>query len=227
MFCLDKQETGYIKNSYEMRQKELKELQYLFGNNFVGPEQINKMLFLFGLPELQEEDIPKMHYSKEILKLVSNDYLLVMGFPGKEKTPLNILKFRDFFGINPEKSEPCFYNQDWYLHEEFVQKSLDSRWYLINKEVLEESRSERPEELLKEDIVFPSAILCVYSFFAYFISYKHLLWKHDFVWCDDIDHNGDRIYVGKYNDIDGINKNGFSIHRHLSLRPCYAAIRLL
>lgn len=53
-----------------------------------------------------------------------------------------------------------------------------------------------------------------------------MLWKHDFVWCSDMDHNGDRIYVGKYHDISGVNKNGFSIHRHLALRECYASINL-
>ena len=30
--------------------------------------------------------------------------------------------------------------------------------------------------------------------------------------------------LGKYHDVDGVNKNGFSIHRHLSLRPCYGCI---
>jgi hypothetical protein len=30
--------------------------------------------------------------------------------------------------------------------------------------------------------------------------------------------------VGKCHDVDGINKNGFSIHRHLALRKCYGAV---
>ena len=50
-----------------------------------------------------------------------------------------------------------------------------------------------------------------------------MLWRHDFIWCDDSDHNGDRIYTGRYIDPNGINKNGFNIHRHLSIRPCYGA----
>lgn len=54
-------------------------------------------------------------------------------------------------------------------------------------------------------------------------SHDQYLLYHDFVWCVDVDHNGDRIYVGKYHDIDGINKNVFSIHRHLALRQCYAS----
>ena len=84
----------------------------------------------------------------------------------------------------------------------------------------------QPTELLKEHISFPSAILCVYTFFAYYYAQKGLLWYHDFIWCSDTDHNGDRIYVGKYHDVDGVNKNGFSIHRHLALRNCYASITL-
>ena len=81
-------------------------------------------------------------------------------------------------------------------------------------------------ELLNENINFPTAILCVYTFFAYYYARKELLWHHDFVWCSDTDHNGDRIYVGKYHDVDEVNKNGFSIHRHLALRNCYGAIAL-
>ena len=110
------------------------------------------------------------------------------------------------------------------MYEDFVRKTLESRWYLLKKDVLEGSRAVMPNNLLQQNIYFPSAILCVYSFFSYYLSYGKYLWYHDFVWCSDLDHNGDRIYVGKYHDIDGVNKNGFSIHRHLALRKCYAAI---
>ena len=80
--------------------------------------------------------------------------------------------------------------------------------------------------IISKGIKFPSAILCVFTFFAYYYSYNQMLWYHDFVWCEDVDHNGDRVYVGKYHDVDGINKNGFSIHRHLALRPCYASVNI-
>lgn len=210
-----------------MKSDELNKLEVLFGKNFIGPKQVNKLLTVMGLPLLGEEDIPDMNYSMDVLQSKAIDYLLVMGGAGNGEHPLNIIRFRDTFGVDPDKSEPCLYNQDWYLHEDFVQKTLETRWYLIKKDVLEESRAERPEELLKSDIHFPSAILCVYSFFAYKFSYGEHLWYHDFVWCDDVDHNGDRIYVGKYHDIDGVNKNGFSIHRHLALRPCYGAVTIV
>lgn len=210
-----------------MKKEELKELQGQFGNNFIGPEQVNKLLVAMGLPEVTEEDVPDMNYPKDVLKSKASDYLLVMGYSGSMDAPLNIIQFRDTFGVDPENSEPCLYNQDWYLSEEFVKKTLEKRWYLIKKDVLEESRAVMPAELLEKNYSFPSAILCTFVFFAFYFVYGQHLWYHDFVWCSDVDHNGDRIYVGKYNDIDGVNKNGFSVHRHLALRPCYAAINCL
>ena len=110
--------------------------------------------------------------------------------------------------------------------ETFIYDTLDLRWFLLKKNVIESSRAVQPLELLNENINFPTAILCVYTFFAYYYARKELLWHHDFVWCSDTDHNGDRIYVGKYHDVDEVNKNGFSIHRHLALRNCYGAIAL-
>ena len=203
------------------------QLQALFGERFLGREQINKMLERMGMEPLGEADVPPVNFSEQILKENASTHLLILGYAGKEGAPLNILRFRECFGTDPEKSEPCLYNQDWYLHEDFVLRTLEPRWYLVRKDVFEQSRAVQPDALLKKDIVFPSAILCVYTFFAWYFACGQYLWYHDFVWCSDLDHNSDRIYVGKYHDIDGVNKNGFSIHRHLALRPCYGCISAL
>ena len=202
-----------------MKQEELKELETLFGKNFIGPKQVNNLLNEMGLPLLKEEDVPEMNYELDLLQSKASDYLLVMGYAGTNDYPLTIIRFRDTFGVDPDKKEPCLYNQDWYLAEDFVKTTLEKRWYLIKKDVIV-----MPADLMAKNIAFPSAILCTYTFFAYYFACSEYLWWHDFVWCCDTDHNGDRIYVGKYHDIDGVNKNGFSIHRHLALRNCYAAI---
>lgn len=207
-----------------MKGETISKLQNLFGNNFIGPEQINKLLNVMGLPLLKESDVPEINYSLEDLQDKAQDYLLVLGYAGNKEQPINILSFRDKFGVDPEISEPCLYNQDWYLQEEFIHKTLETKWYLLKRDVIEDSRAVLPQELIQQKMEFPTAILCVYSFFAAYFSYSDYLWYHDFVWCSDLDHNGDRIYVGKYHDIDGVNKNGFSIHRHLALRPCYGAV---
>lgn len=139
---------------------------------------------------------------------------------------ITLKTLRDHFGVNPDVSEPCFYNQDWYLKEKFFKKSIATKWFLVRKNVLEESRGKNPDKI-KDQYFFPSAILCAYSFFVYWYHANLYLWKHDFVWCKDIDHNGDKIYVGKYIDIDGVNKNRFSIHRHLSIRSFYGSINAI
>ena len=136
---------------------------------------------------------------------------------------MTIRNLKKRFGKDPDICEPCFYNQDWYDKEHFIDIPMDDGWFLIRRNVFEDSRAVQPGELMKEH-VFPSAIKCTYAFFAAWYVLEIRLWEHDFVWCNDTDHNGDRIYVGKYHDIDGVNKNGFSIHRHLALRPCYGCI---
>ena len=139
---------------------------------------------------------------------------------------ISLLSLRQFFGVNPEKSEPCFYNQDWYLEESFMKNTLECRWYLIRRTLFENSRSVSPD-ILSKQFIFPSAILSAYTFFMVWHCISECLWCNEFIWCNDCDHNSDRIYVGKYKDIDSFNKNGFSIHRHLALRNCYGSISIL
>ena len=137
--------------------------------------------------------------------------------------PVKIRNMSKLFGKDPEIKEPCFYNQDWYDQEDFIDVPMKDEWFLIRKDVYEDSRAIQPVDLMKS-YSFPSAIKCCYAFFTAWLGLGDKLWYHDFVWCIDTDHNGDRIYVGKYHDVDGVNKNGFSIHRHLALRPCYGCI---
>lgn len=164
---------------------------------------------------------PMVPYEASVLKRLAETHLLVLG------QELTIRQLRTTFGCDPEVSEPCFYNQDWYLDQKFMDESLPPSWFLLQKEVVEATRAIQPADILASGIQLPKAVQCTYAFFAYyFATGGKKLWEYDFVWCCDTDHNGDRIYVGKYTDIDGINKSGFSIHRHLSLRSCYGAVSI-
>ena len=205
------------------RKTSLVEAQEIMGNNFIGPNELRSVKDMFPLyiPAI----IPEIPIASEELKKYSEDYILILGVAEMDDNiPVNIFSMRVLFGIDPDSSEPCFYNQDWYSSENFIRTPLENKWYLIKKNIIQSTRAESPESILKQKICFPSAILCAYTFFVYYFITGEYLWYHDFVWCSDSDHNNDRIYVGKYNDIDGVNKNGFSIHRHLSLRNCYGAI---
>ena len=204
-----------------MERSTIDRLKELFGKNLIGPDEVKPLLSRIGDGELA---VPELNYTFEELEQYAKDYLLVMGLPSVGGKPVTIRTLREAFGVDPDASEPCFYNQDWYMHEDFIDRQMDARWYLLRKEVVEASRAVMPEQLMAEDYAFPTAILCAYAFFVYWFCYDEKLWYHDFVWCSDTDHNGDRIYVGKYHDVDGVNKNGFSVHRHLALRNCYAAV---
>lgn len=205
-----------------MEREELDRLRQLFGRNLIGPNELRPLLERLGWGT--DISVPELNYTMDELEACAADYLLVMGLPSIGSRPVTIRTLREVFGVDPDASEPCFYNQDWYMHEDFIDCQMDARWYLLRKEVVEASRAVIPEQLMAADYVFPTAILCAFAFFAYWFYYGDKLWYHDFVWCCDTDHNGDRIYVGKYHDVDGVNKNGLSVHRHLALRNCYAAV---
>lgn len=206
------------------RRPDLEKAKQLFGVNFIGIDELSAIADKLGIqvPLLA----PELPYSQSELELHSKDCILILGIEkmidGKGFTLMNL---REKFGTDSLVSEPSFYNQDWYLKEKFITEGLENRWYLIKKSVFEDSRAVLPN-LLETKYKFPNALLCAYAFFVFWFHENTILWKFDFVWCSDTDHNGDRIYVGKYADIDGVNKNGFSIHRHLALRDSYACISI-
>ncbi len=193
----------------------------IMGSSVVGSRELR----MIGIMKLAiGNNVLKIPYSVEELNSKKDDYILILGVSKfTDGSSVTIRALKEIFGWNPDEKEPCFYNQDWYEKETFIDVPMDDGWYLIRKNVYEESRGIQPSELSKR-FEFPLAIRCVYSFYTVWLTLGMKLWFHDFVWCIDTDHNGDRIYVGKYHDIDGINKNGFSIHRHLALRSCYACI---
>lgn len=200
------------------------ELKTIFGKNYIGLDEQKPFLKRLGLDggNILEPDID--FSDTDLIKAAKDGYILIYGIEHVGGVRITLKFLRDAFGIDPSASEPCLYNQDWYMSEVFMDAALNSQWYLIKKDVYEDSRGVMPLDLIERGIHFPSAILCGYTFFAYYFYNDEFIWWHDFIWCCDLDHNGDRIYVGKYHDIDGVNKNGFSIHRHLALRPCYASI---
>lgn len=206
---------------------ERETVKKLFGRNFIGREELQPLIYRLKLTgDVVEQPIDKKFNDSQLQKAASEGYILIWYPQNIGGIDITLRYLRNEFGIDPEQSEPCFYNQDWYLQESFIDETFNANWYLIKKDVFDQSRAVQPIDLKKEGFNFPPAILCAFTFLAYYYSIGEFLWFHDFVWCSDVDHNGDRIYVGKYHDIDGVNKNGFSIHRHLSLRPCYGCVDL-
>lgn len=206
---------------------EREAVKQLFGKNFIGKDELKPFFKSLGFGEVGIQEKPIEYSDSQLQRAAAEGYILIYGVEHVGGQLFTLRFLRDKFGVNPDESEPCLYNQDWYLKEDFIDRALNNQWFLIKKDVFEESRAVMPGELIKNNMNFPPAILCGYTFFAYYYARNEYLWWHDFVWCCDTDHNGDRIYVGKYHDIDGVNKNGFSIHRHLALRPCYGGVNYI
>lgn len=109
-----------------------------------------------------------------------------------------------------------FYSQDWYDKEPFMNESFESGWYTIHKNILKSSRGKLPP---KKGLYHAS--LLTYIFITFYKTYNEVLWPNDYIWCNTFDSSGDQIYVGRYYDSLGLSKNGFSIHRHLSIKNNY------
>ena len=205
--------------------------QKIMGRNIIGPDELMSIAEEMGIAPIK--DAPTIPYDEKTLRKLAKDFILVFGVAAeRDGKPLTINTLRERFGIDPDAGEPCFYNQDWYLKERFADvTTLKKKWYLIRKNVVKESRGVHPdtiEKKLKAKEEFPPAILTAFTFFAYsFLNGGALLWTNDFIWCSDKDKNGDRIYTGRYSDPKKLNKNGFNVHRHLSIRPSYGAVTIL
>jgi hypothetical protein len=204
----------------------------IMGSNFIGCNELASISDKLGILNIKKkcQNIPPIPFSNDFLSQIVNEFILILGVSeSRDGTPLTLNKMRSHIGFNPDFCEPCFYNQDWYIKENFAnQESLQYQWYLIKINILEDSRGVLPEVYQHaKDLAFslPSAILCSYTFFSYyFLTKGNILWKHDYIWTRDSDHNGDQVYVGRYIDPNGMNKNGFSIHRHLSINKYYGII---
>ncbi len=199
----------------------------LFGNNFIGKNELQPFFDRLNgvIPHLE---IPPIHFSIELLTRCAKDYILILGLNEiKPNTPMNIFNLYNIFPAT-NKITPHFYNQDWYLNDQFVKTPIDYKWHLIQKYPNNSTRKKTPSLILKENICinFPTAIFCTYTFFAWYFIRNEILWEHDFIWCSDNDSNGDQIYVGRYSDPLGINNSGFSIHRHLKIKDNYTAINV-
>ena len=197
------------------------EAKEIFGSNFIGPLESEGFVKRLNI-DVFNGKYPDISYSLEDLVVHSQRGALLVLIYNKtrEGKSISLPMMRDIFGLDPKISEPCFYNQDWYLNERFyLDETLTFEWRIIYPNILHASRGQVPSQ---DDLSsLPSALLCSYVFFICFFYNNNIIWKNDYVWCSDIDSGGDRIYVGRYFDPKGLNKNGFSLHRHLSIKMNY------
>lgn len=207
------------------RNATLIEAYNVMNNNIIGPNEIKNNCKEFLNVNLFDEEIPEIPYTFETLLKYKDSHLLVLVNPYTNSSSLVTIKFlRDYFGCSADLNEPCFYNQDWYEREYFfTEESLKFEWVLININLDNKNRGNVP----KINSQLPTALLCSYVFFITYLCRKTIIWRNDYVWCNNFDNLGDQIYVGRYIDSSGFSNNGFSIHRHLSIKNNYVYFNLV
>lgn len=215
--------------------ERITDLEYAYkimGKNIIGPnelEKVNKIELLLNSKFFSCETVKNVPFSSDLLFENKDSHLLVLIIPENHNSvKLKFEHFRDHFGSDPDLKEPCFYNQDWYVNEEFYKNStLELKWVLVQKRISEKTRGLDPIKFRYENVSLISALTCTYIFFINYILKNEVLWENDYVWCNDMDSNNDQIYVGRYLDSKKINKNGFSIHRHLKIKNNYGVSNII
>lgn len=109
-----------------MERVTVEQAKKIFGSNFIGLEEL-KLLFDRMKLSWNDVKVPNIEYTLSELRKYSDDYILILGLPNLDSTSLSIFTFRNIFGTDPNISEPCFYNQDWYLNEDFIHDTLKDR----------------------------------------------------------------------------------------------------
>ncbi len=199
----------------------------IMGQNFIGPSElkaINEKIKFLNPELLENESVNIIPFPENVLTLNKDTHLLILIIPEHyTKAKLQFKHFREQFGFNPDEYEPCFYNQDWYLNEPFyINSTLEHKWLMVQKEIVNESRGKNPIDLTITSS--NKSLIYTYIFFINYLVKNEILWENDYVWCIDLDSSEDQIYVGRYKDSNKINKNGFSIHRHLKIKNNYGIL---
>ena len=202
--------------------KQYSEYKKKLGQNFIGPEEINASCE--GFLRFSQEEYIKIPFSLD--EISTSELLILTKSTLKNNKSLTIANFKDAFENSPNCDKVVFYNQDWYLNEKFYnENSLKLEWKIIPLHTEDQNRGIMPNYELVGYL--PSAILLVYTFFIFAIINGEVLWPHDYLWCSDVDNENDKIYVGRYYDVIGLAKPGFSIHRHLSIKNNYTFLILI
>ncbi len=205
--------------------RELREARELFGEDFLGVEEIEK----FTGRKMKEEErkqiarmwtekVREQKLTKEDLERMKKEGFMVvlratmLAHEGKEM-PATVDNLR-------KKYKDLFYNQDWYDEEKFAtdkESAVRMAWAIVKKEVLEESRSkdwDKQEEILKqwakEHKVDPKFVArrtpaeVAYDVLAYYNARNERVLEKDWDWTGVRSSDGNLVSVG-YFDSDGLH----------------------
>jgi len=174
---------GYKPTLSQKRAREI--MSY----NFLGVEEVAEHFGIFLTKEelTKVADIP---FREKTLQECKDTHILFLGVNhDKQGRLLTIVRLREIFST---EAKPIISLDEkfWYEKKKFAtQETLNLRWHLIRKSVLEESRRKsfaQQEKLLKENEYRERAVVYIYGLALMFKARGERIFQNDEVWCSDI-----------------------------------------
>ncbi|MFH1315223.1 MAG: hypothetical protein ABIH67_02380, partial [Candidatus Uhrbacteria bacterium] len=111
---------------------------------------------------------------------------------------------RELFGTDPE-SQPCVYNNDWWLGDrgdKFRDKSLPVGWHLVRTRFEPDSTSKTwddQEKLIPDTHVRTQALEVTQAgFLIYRLQDGKRILESSYAWCQEVDGDSRRVDVGYF-----------------------------
>lgn len=99
---------------------ERETVKHLFRKNFIGKDELSPFLRAFEFGDVDVQEKPIGYSDSDLQKAAAEGYILIYGVGHVNGQNITLRFLRDKFGANPDVSEPCLYNQDWYLNIVFL-----------------------------------------------------------------------------------------------------------
>ena len=169
--------------------------QTILGKDFITPEEVSKSRGL----TYSEDQLAKFGDtlpSQEVLVWCRDNGYMVVAGPNK---PMSLLEVR-------EMKSRYFYSKSggWYSDQKFARNDkADTRWIIVRKEPVPESTSKTWDEqqaLLSDVEITPNAAEVVWAITTYKAVRDIYLLSNIYVRTSSLDSDGDRVFVGGFDD---------------------------
>lgn len=187
----------------------LKEKNLLEVKDLLDPEAVIKALTAKGFEiELSEEEKAKFQqipFSEETLRIAGSGQWrgtrAILWWAPPERCGVTMLKLRELFGTS-KNTQPCVYNNDWWLNAEFAKKILREGWHLTLTKMPTESKNQNYEEqkaLLAEKEELPEPVEVMYFCLVnYLINDKERLLHNDYSGTNTLLFGGSVVCLGRF-----------------------------
>ena len=173
----------------------------IMGKSFLGPEEVEKH-FGVRFTEAERERVRDIPYSQATLRACKDSHILFLGIErdDRDKT-LTICRLREMF---PSSGQPCFqsYPKASEREEDYRDRQTPQlRWYLIARDLREESRSKPYWEqklLFKENEYRERAVVYVYMMLLMFKARGERLFEKDVMLTEDVGSDGAPVVAGYF-----------------------------